>query len=92
MRKRKADLDIFRDEIKTSYVDWKVPDARTIREIIKMDIGLIRQSAVLFKISDDLREAGISGSMNQLSAVLKKSKKLLEEMDYLFSDRERLCR
>jgi hypothetical protein len=88
----KDEVGIFRDEVRSSYVDWKSPKSHVIKAIIKLDIGIVRNSEGLLKISDEIREVGISRVVSVLNDKVKMCNDIMRELTYLFYERERLCR
>ena len=92
MRNLKDDVEIFRDEAGSSYVEWKSPKANIIREIIDKDTQILRNSAIIVRLSEQLREAAINSSASVMLEKATEANDLLSKVSYLFSDRERLCR
>jgi len=92
MRNLKDDVEIFRDEVGSSYVDWKFPKSHIIREIIDKDMQIVRNSATIVRLSEQLREAALDSSLPVMLQRATEAADLLSKVSYLFSDRERLCR
>lgn len=92
IRSLKDDIEIFRDEVGSSYVDWKSPKANIVREIINKDVQIIRKSDALAKAAEEMREAALSKVTQVMTAKAAEANDLMKKLVYLFSDRERLCR
>lgn len=92
IRNLKDDIEIFRDEVGSSYIDWKFPRSNILREIINKDAQMLRKSASLLRLSEEMRESALSNAQAPMLAKGVESGELLSKMSYLFSDRERLCR
>jgi len=92
VRSLKDDIEILRDEASSSYVEWKSPKAPVIREIIDKDVQIVRESAAIVKLTEQLREAALSKSVGIMLQHSTDANDRLSKLAYLFSDRERLCR
>jgi hypothetical protein len=92
MRRLKDDVEIFRDEVTSSYVEWKYPRSPAIREIIGKDVELVRNMTTVLKMSEEIREAALNRSLPIMLQKATESNDLLSRLAYLFSDRERMCR
>ncbi len=91
-RNLKDDIEILRDEVTSSYVEWKSPRSNIIREIISKDAQILRESAAIMKLSEQFREAALSRVPNMMLQHAVEANDRLSKLSYLFSDRERLCR
>jgi hypothetical protein len=92
MKRLKDDIEIFRDEVSSSYIEWRFPKAPVMRDIVDKDIQLVRNISVVQKLTDEIREAALNRSLPIMLQKATEANDLLSKLAYLFSDRERLCR
>ena len=92
LRGIKDDAEIVRDEVISSYIEWKYPKANIIREIISKDAQILRHMASIIRLSEQMREAAISTALPVLQQSAAEATEQLNKLSYTFSDRERLCR
>jgi hypothetical protein len=92
MRSLKDDVEIFRDEVLSSYIDWRYPRSQVIREIIDRDVQLVRLSSNLVQLTEHLRESSLSKNTNVMQQRSTEIIEIISKMAYLFSDRDRLLK
>jgi hypothetical protein len=92
IRGLKDDIEIFRDEVTSSYVDWRNPRSAVIKDIILKDAQIIRYSDALLKASEFMRESAISKNISALTQKAAEANEVMKKLSYLFYERERLCR
>jgi hypothetical protein len=105
LQRLRDELDIFSDEIKVRYCEWKVLTVGWIKKIISHDIDLVRGAEKLNSTLDELLEQALKLEKVKVDHIIQKDPKFWEKMERkagnaekqtdelvrLFKEREAIC-
>ena len=83
------ELDIFSDEIKARYCEWKILTVGWIKKAIDHDIGLVRGTEKLNKMLDELLKQALKLEKVKVDHMILKDPKFWEKMEKKTKDAEK---